>query len=173
MVRPELIEALIGSNQKVQTEEKLPLEQITDWDLLVELKEDIFHRYSPHQQVDERMREVLPNILPHISSWYRLEMMWGDCYSGSEERKQIEVRMEEVVKCMSDWYELNHLWDDTYTCALEGMVSERIAQLISEVSAEECPDWFLALLRDPDSCVVSDVLEQKIKDLKAELNIPN
>lgn len=44
-------------------------------------------------------------------------------------------------------------------------------QLISEVSAEECPNWFLALLRDPDDCIVHSVLEQKIEDLKAELNI--
>jgi len=172
MVRPELVQALRERNQTIQPEQKPPLEQITDWDLLVELRDDVFRRYCPQQQIDERMREVLPSILPHISSWYRLEMMWEDCYAESEERKQIEARMEEVAESISDWYELNKLWDDTIdTRAFEGMVGERITQLISEVSAEECPDWFLALLRDPDSCVVRDVLEQKVAVLKKELNI--
>lgn len=172
MVRPELIEALRGTNQKIQTEKKPPLEQITDWDLLVELRDDVVRRYSPHQQVHERMREVLSKILPHISSWDRLEMMWGDCYPDSEEREQIEVRMKEVAEGLSDWYELNHIWDGIiYTCAVEGIIRERIAQLISEVSVKVCPDWFLALLRAPDNCSVPDVLEKKIEDLKKELNI--
>jgi hypothetical protein len=171
MARSELVRLLGQYGKTAEVNEEVPPDQIDDWDELIERQESTSDPvYS--QQIGVRMTEVLRVLLPKITCLRRLATMWFDARVGSDDEWLIEARIEEVVKDSTDWYELNRLWDDcSYGSIIEGMVSERIAQLISEVSAEECPNWFLVLLRDSFGCIVSDVLKQKIRDLKKELNI--
>lgn len=171
MVRPELVRLLSQYGKTEEIKEVVPPDQINEWDELVERRDNTSDPVY-HQQICERITEILQKILPNITNLNWLFTMWREALAGSDDEKLIEARMKEVVNTTTDWYELNNLWDNIpYDCTIECMTSERIAQLISRVSADECPDWFLVLLRDPDSCVVRDVLEQKIKDLKAELDI--
>jgi hypothetical protein len=172
MVRPELVRLLSQHGKTTEVKEEVPIVQITDWRELAERRDHCFGNSAYHQQVCARMTEVLQEILPNITSLYRLSAMWKEALSDSDDEKRIEASFQAAAQTITDWYELNDLLNRTsYPKTLVIAVRERIAYLITEVSAEKCPDWFLALLRDPNSCVVRDVLKQKIEELKKELNI--
>lgn len=171
MVSLELVRLLGQYGKTVKINEEVPPDQINDWDELVKRRNytsDPVYR----QQVRARMTEVLHNILPNIRSFFQLVVMWNNVPVGSDDREQIEARMREVVN-ITDEDELNRLRDEKwiYICTFEEMVRQRRRQLISEVSAKKCPNWFLAFLSDPDSCGVREVLDQKVAELKKELTI--
>ena len=163
MVMSELVRLLGQYGKAVDVTEEVPLDQIDDWDELIERQENTSDPVY-YQQIGVRMTEVLGVLLPNITCLRRLATMWHDARVGSDDEEQIEARMKKVVKNSTDWYELNRLWDDSnYGSALEGMARERMTQLISKVSAKKCPDWFLVLLREPDNYSGTQILDTPVE----------
>lgn len=108
---------LLGQYGKTrEVKEEVPPDQMYSWDELVERRDNSFTDPVYHQQICVRMTEILQKILPNITSLYQLFTMWREASAGSDDEKQIEARMQEVVKTTIDWYELNNLWDDITLC---------------------------------------------------------
>jgi len=118
--------------------------QITEWSNLFEMYE-VFARQGgfgclvPCQQVQDRLIELLPSLIPNVS-FDELE------------------RMHDKL-----------LYYDAL-CYLCSKVVGRMKTLLNDVTADNCPDWFLHLLRrNSTSHPVLVDIQQKVRALKAEL----
>jgi len=117
------------------------MQTISDWDELVKVRTQTPSFSSPRKIVMERMVSVLPDLLSTINDWDKLSGIWS------------------VSAEFGNWNRLRL------------QIEEKMEQLIATVDAHSCPKWFIDLVRDPGSCPVRAALDQKVAELKKELNI--
>ncbi len=114
----------------------------SNWRQLAEMRTITCSGSALQEQVLARMAEVLPDLLPHINEWDELVAMRSDSVANS-------VQM--------------------HTCC--SLVEERMVELISAVTASQCPEWFPTLLKHLYPPSIRPALDQKVAELKKELNI--
>lgn len=134
----KLVEALRSFVQPKTEEERKLIEKLSRISTIGRLRQMFKSKRLDQLQlthlVEERVVEILPGILPRISSFEELQEMWID-FMDSLPCRLIEKRMEEVVANTSDLQCLDEmeqmLWDGTRPYYI---VHERIQEILSGIS---------------------------------------
>jgi hypothetical protein len=125
------------------------------------------------EQIEALMVDILPSLLPQVTSCYELLTMWLTTTTCSTAHRMIERRIVQLIATTTNWFELDALlaWIGQYASPFVEHIETQMKGLIFGVTSEECPWWFSWLLINPHACFVPDVLKNKVQELKAELKL--
>jgi len=117
------------------------LKKITDWGILAEMWAKASGSSSVHhRQIEARMAEVLPRLLPNVSSVEVLGLMCKLTSDGSRGRALIESRIEGLLKAIDDWHELCCLYDSVSHRVAKYLVGQRM-EAVLPLFVQDINDW--------------------------------
>lgn len=121
-------------------------------------------QHSGLQQATTHWRELLAIWLSKRSSSHSGELVrW---LTGG----RIEHELPNLPLAATSWEELVLVWGSGSTSpTLQQLIEARLAKMIQQVTADNCPSWFIALLHYPDQCPVRSVLDEKARQLCLQL----
>ncbi|OGY36347.1 MAG: hypothetical protein A3I08_04490 [Candidatus Andersenbacteria bacterium RIFCSPLOWO2_02_FULL_46_11] len=185
------------------------LASITCLDTLMEWRKKTCRDSIPRYVLENQMARQLPILLPDISDWDKLVVMWKMTSKDSAASRLIEKRMENICRDVTSWNRLRQMikavhrdtapseliearmlvilpgllmnagWDDLVGMRQDvwpstrpgDLIENRLKELINSIDASNCPEWFMKLIRRPETCPVRETLDQKVRQIKAGVRV--
>ena len=176
MVSKDLIDLLRHYDERVgycsmEGFEDAVVNQVVSWSWLARKWERSYPR--EREQIEALMVDILPGLLPQVTSCFELLTMWLTTLPGSTAQKMVKERIVQVIASTTNWFDLDALlaWVGQHSQPFTEQVEAQMKGLILGVTSEDCPWWFSWLLCHPCMCPFHDALNSKVQELKAELKL--
>lgn len=131
------------------------LAPITNWLILVDMRNNAPAGSRAEQIIDNHMAWVLPAVLGEISHWDMFVEILDNILPDSAHEQFVVHRMEEFLRYklpkISIWEVLLHMHETAPLGTLpERLIEQRMAEMVGEIDlATGIPEWFIGYLGDP------------------------